>query len=73
MRFIPSVKFSSKMDAKVLKSVRAHAEREGRTVSVVLTAAAEEYLEREALRPAYRKAAREVLDEHADLLARLAR
>jgi hypothetical protein len=39
----------------------------------VLTVAAEEYLERAALRPAFRKAAREVLDEHADLLERLAR
>jgi hypothetical protein len=68
-----SVKFSSKMDAKVLKSLRAHAAREGRTVSAVLTVAAEEYLERAALRPAFRKAAREVLDEHADLLERLAR
>jgi hypothetical protein len=61
------------MDSKVLKSLRAHAAREGRTVSAVLTAAAEEYLARAALRPAFRKAAREVLDEHAELLGRLAR
>lgn len=67
------VKFGSKMDARVLKDLRAFAEREGRTVSAVLTAAAEEYLERAALRPAFRKAARKVLDEHAELLARLAR
>jgi len=73
MREMPSVKFSSKMDSKVLKSLRAHAEREGRTVSAVLTAAAEEYLERAVIRPAFRKAAREVLDEHAELLERLAR
>jgi len=70
---MPSVKFSSKMDSKVLNSLRAHAEREGRTVSAVLTAAAEEYVERAAIRPAFRKAARQVLDEHADLLERLAR
>lgn len=68
-----SVKFSSKMDAKVLKGLRAHAEREGRTLSAVLTAAAEEYLSRMAVRPAFRKAAREVIDEHAELLERLAR
>jgi hypothetical protein len=73
MASMPSVKFSSKMDSKVLKSLRAHAEREGRTVSAVLTAAAEEYLERAAIRPAFRKAAREVLDEHEELLERLAR
>jgi len=73
MTLMPSVKFSSKMDSKVLKSLRAHAESEGRTVAAVLTAAAEEYLERAAVRPAFRKAAREVLDEHAELLERLAR
>jgi hypothetical protein len=68
-----SVKFSSKMDAKVLRGLRAHAEREGRTLSAVLTAAAEQYLQRAALRPAFRAAAREVLEEHAELLDRLAR
>lgn len=68
-----TVKFSSKMDAKVLKGLRAHAAREGRTVSAVLTAAAEQYLERATLRPAFRAAAREVLDEHSELLERLAR
>jgi len=69
----PAVKFSSKMDAKILKGLRAHATREGRTLSAVLTTAAAEYLERTAVRPAFRKAAREVLDEHAELLERLAR
>ncbi len=68
-----SVKFSSKMESKVLKGLRAHAEREGRTLSAVLTDAAEQYLERAATRPVYRKAAREVLAEHAELLERLAR
>lgn len=68
-----AVKFSSKMDAKILKALRAHAEREGRTLSAILTAAAEQYLERVANRPAFRTAARDVLDEHAELLTRLAR
>lgn len=68
-----TVKFSSKMDPKVLKGLRAHAAREGRTLSAVLTAAAEQYLERAAIRPAFRTAAREVLEEHAELLERLAR
>jgi hypothetical protein len=68
-----SVKFSSKMDPKVLRGLRAHAEREGRTLSAVLTAAAEQYLQRAAVRPAFREAARRVLDEHGELLERLAR
>lgn len=69
----PAVKFSSKMDAKVLKALRGHAEREGRTLAAVLTAAAEEYLHRATVRPAFRTAASEVMDEHAELLERLAR
>ena len=68
-----AVKFSSKIDAKVLKGLRAHAEREGRTLSAVLTTAAEQYLQRAAIRPVFRTAVREVLDEHAELLERLAR
>ena len=68
-----AVKFSSKMDGKVLRDLRAHAEREGRTLSAVLTTAVEEYLERATVRPAFRTAAREVLDEHSELHARLAR
>lgn len=68
-----SVKFSSKMDARVLKGLRAHAAREGRTLSAVLTAAAAQCLERATTRPAFRTAARAVLDDHADLLERLAR
>jgi hypothetical protein len=68
-----TVKFSSKIDARVLKGLRAHAAREGRTLSAVLTAAAEQYLQRAAIRPVFRTAVREVLDEHAVLLERLAR
>ena len=68
-----AVKFSSKMDSKVLEGLRAHAERHGRTLAGVLTEAGAEYLERASTRPAYRKAAREILDEHAELLERLAR
>jgi hypothetical protein len=68
-----AVKFSSKIDARVLKGLRAHAAREGRTLSAVLTAAAEQYLQRAAIRPVFRTAVREVLDEHAVLLERLAR
>lgn len=67
------VKFSSKMDAEVLARIRDLAEREGRTVAAVLTAAASEYLDRAAIRPAFRDAARDVLDEHGELLTRLAR
>ena len=68
-----SVKFSSKMDSEVLRDLKAHAEQEGRTLSSVLSIAVAEYLERAALRPAFREAAAEVIDDHAELLERLAR
>lgn len=62
-------KFSSKMDANVLDRLRAHAKREGRTLSSILTTAVEQYLRRVTLRPAFR----EVLEDHAEVLERLAR
>lgn len=68
-----SVRFSSKMDAELLKELRAHAEREGRTLAAILSAAAEQYLQRAAIRPAFRTTAQEVLEEHAKVLERLAR
>ena len=61
------------MAADVLQGLRAHAEREGRTLSSVLSEAGAEYLERAALRPVFRDAAKAVLDRHADLLERLAK
>jgi len=68
-----SVKFSSKMDARLLRGLRARAEETGQTLSAVLTEAAREYLERASVRPAFREATEEVLDQHAELLQRLAR
>ncbi|MCA9531742.1 MAG: hypothetical protein KC543_16570 [Myxococcales bacterium] len=68
-----SVKFSSKMDAEVLDELRAFAAQNDRTLASVLNEAATEYLQRVGVRPAFRRAAARVLDEHAELLARLAK
>jgi hypothetical protein len=68
-----AVKFSSKMDAKKLRELRAVAKESGRTLSSVLEEAAAQYLEHARVRPAFRKAAMRVLDRNAELLARLAR
>ena len=68
-----SVKYSSKMDPKVLRALRAQAESSGRTLAAVLEEAAAQYLERVQVRPAFRKASERVLDRNATLLARLAR
>lgn len=67
------VKFSSKMRPEVLEDLRRHASEAGRTLASVLNEAAEQYLARERVRPAVRDAAEAVMDEHAELLERLAR
>lgn len=66
-------KFSSKMRPEVLDELRKHATESGRTLASVLDEAAEQYLARERVRPAFREAAEQVMDEHAELLERLAR
>jgi predicted transcriptional regulator len=66
-------KFASQMDPELLQSLRQHAEASGRSISTLLDEAVREYLERVHVRPAFRSAMDEVLDEHDELLQRLAR
>ena len=67
------VKFSSKLDEATLAKLRSHAKDTGRSIAAVLTEAVEEYLDRARVRPAFRSAVDEVLEEHDELLDRLAR
>ena len=67
------VKFSSKMDRTVLEELRQHAAETNRSLAALITEAAAQYLERARVRPAFRKHAEQVLDENAELLARLAK
>ena len=67
------VKFSSKMDAEVLDSLRALARENGRTLASVLTEAGKHYLQVVRVRPAFRDSAETVIDRHSELLERLAR
>jgi hypothetical protein len=67
------VKFASQIDARVLDELRKFAKENDRTLSGVLTRAVDEFLQRERVRPAFRKASDEVLDEHEELLRRLAK
>jgi hypothetical protein len=66
-------KFASQMDGELLQSLRAHAEASGRSISALLDEAVRDYLERAQVRPAFRSAMDEVLEEHDELLQRLAR
>jgi rRNA-processing protein FCF1 len=67
------VKFASQIDSRVLAELRQFAKENDRTLSGVLTRAVDEFLQRARVRPAFRKAADAVLDEHDELLRRLAK
>ncbi len=66
-------KFASQLDGELLRSLREHAEATGRSISALLDDAVREYLERAHVRPTFRSAMDEVLEDHDELLKRLAR
>lgn len=66
-------KFSTQIDEKVLKDLKSYVDQSDRSISSVVSEAVAEYLSRVQLRPAFRRAMDEVLDEHAELLKRLAK
>lgn len=61
------------MDEKVLKDLRTYVNEADRSISSVVTEAVSEYLQRSKLRPAFRNAMDEILDDHQELLKRLAK
>ncbi len=67
------VKFATQVDATVLKQLRAVAKETDQTISKLVTEAIAAHLQRVRVRPAFRRAMDEVLDEHEELLGRLAR
>lgn len=67
------VKFSSMLDEAALAELRSYSKQSGRSIAALLTEAVEEYLARVRVRPTFRSAVDEVLDEHDELLERLAR
>lgn len=69
----PLVKFSSKIDPRVLKELRVYAKESGRSISVLVTEAVAEHLRRVRIRPAFHRALDQVISEHDELLKRLAR
>lgn len=66
-------KFGAQMEADVLERLRVHAAATGQTLGWLLTRAVGQYLDQQELRPAFVTTAEVVMDEHADLLQRLAR
>lgn len=66
-------KFATQIDEKVLRDLRSYALESDRSISSVVSEAVAEYMQKARLRPAFRKAMDEVLDDHAELLKRLAK
>ncbi len=66
-------KFATQIDEKVLKDLKSYVIQTDRSISSVVNEAVAEYLQRSRLRPAFREAMDEVLNEHQELLKRLAK
>ncbi len=66
-------KFATQIDEKVLKDLKSYVDETDRSISSVVTEAVAEFLHRSKLRPAFRSAMDEILDEHQELLKRLAK
>lgn len=73
VNFMKAIKFATQIDEKVLKDLKSYVNETDRSISSVVTEAVAEYLQRSKLRPAFRSAMDEVLDEHEELLTRLAK
>lgn len=70
---VKAKKFATQIDEKVLKDLKSFVNQTDRSISSVVTEAVAEYLHRARLRPAFRNAMDEILDEHSELLQRLAK
>lgn len=66
-------KFATQIDESVLQDLKAYVKSADRSISSVVTDAVSEYLERVKLRPAFRSAMEEVLNDHSELLEKLAK
>ncbi len=66
-------KFATQLDEKVLKDLKTYVVQADRSISSVVNEAVAEYLHRSKVRPAFRQAMDEILNEHEELFKRLAK
>lgn len=67
------VKFATQIEEKVLVELRQVAAETGLSISRIVNDAVAEHLSRMRVRPAFSEAMDSVLDEHDELLTRLAK
>ena len=67
------IKFATQIDEKVAKDLRQFAQQSDRSISRIVTEAIAEYLQKYRVRPAFRLAMSQVLEENKELLERLAK
>lgn len=70
---VKAKKFATQIDETVLKDLKLFVKQSDRSISSVVSEAVAEYIHRAKLRPAFRSAMDEVLEEHSELLKRLAK
>ena len=76
MSYIKSMKptkFATQIDDKVLQDLKSYANESNQTISRIVTDAVADYLQKIRVRPAFQTAMDEILDEHSELLRRLAK
>ena len=66
-------KFSSQLDCQVLAELREYARQSNQRISSILTEAVSSHLQRVRIRPLFRQAMDEILEENSELLSRLAK
>ena len=66
-------KFATQIDEQVLRDLKKYVEESDRSISGVVTEAVADFLQKVRVRPMFRSAMEDVLNEHAELLSRLAK
>lgn len=73
MLLMTAKKFATQIDEANLDALRAYARSSGRSISSVVNEAVGDFLGKRQLRPAFREAMDEIIDDHSELLQQLAR
>jgi hypothetical protein len=66
-------KFATQIDEQVLSDLKKYVEETDRSISGVITEAVADFLHKVRVRPMFRSAMEDVLNENAELLKRLAK